>query len=78
MTVWRCADVRPLYIACNYNNQEAVDYLLQKGADPNCTSKGAATPLFIACQNGFIEIVGHLLKKGCVPAGPAMPLYSVV
>jgi ankyrin repeat protein len=66
------ADVTPLYIACNYNKEEAVDYLLQKGADPNCISKDGATPLFIACQNGFTEIVSHLLKKGYVP--PALGL----
>ncbi|KAL4506832.1 hypothetical protein ABPG72_001253 [Tetrahymena utriculariae] len=44
------------HVACaNKNNQEVIDQLIKKGADPNIVSKGLGTPLKIAIDEGDNE-----------------------
>ena len=51
----------------NYQTAEMVEYMLEKGADPNLRDKDESTPLMEAVPNGHTEIVEMLLKAGADP-----------
>lgn len=53
-----------LHIATARRDVTWVQFLLQKGANPNIADKGGVTPLMLACQLGFIEGVEALAKRG--------------
>lgn len=54
----------PLIIAV-YNDQPAVvDFLLQKGADPNAADLSGNTALMGVCFRGYEELAGRLIEAG--------------
>jgi ankyrin repeat protein len=53
----------PLTTACTYGNKNAVEVLLENGADPNKTNKNGRFPIKIAEQRGHEYIVGKLENK---------------
>ncbi len=53
-----------LGLACSLGHSEIVEYLLEKGADPNIPDRNRTPPLMPACRNGHTEIVRSLLKYG--------------
>ena len=57
----------PLHAACRHNNDEAVMYLFEDGANPNCADKNGCTPLHEACRKGHEYMVGTLLDHGANP-----------
>ncbi|KAI1377590.1 hypothetical protein F4677DRAFT_41693 [Hypoxylon crocopeplum] len=54
-----------LHIACDFNNVEAVQTLLDHGFSTDAKDSFGRTPLHIAAQSGSIECAGLLLDKGC-------------
>ncbi|KAH9093214.1 hypothetical protein Ae201684P_008873 [Aphanomyces euteiches] len=52
-----------LHYACQWNRVDVVQYLLSRGANPDCTDCGA-TPLHRASYRGSTESVALLLKHG--------------
>lgn len=54
----------PLTIAVEQRNQNFVNYLLGKGADPNLAGHAGTTPLVSAAQLGWFDGVDLLLKAG--------------
>jgi ankyrin repeat protein len=54
----------PLHIACERNNEDIVEFLLQKGFDRNDRDKDGRTPLHIAAMKGHLNIVELLIEKG--------------
>lgn len=55
----------PLMTAVTFNNVEAVDILLEKGADPNSKCKdNGVTPFIVACLDSKKHLIGKLLKHG--------------
>ena len=54
----------PLHIACYRENYEFVQYLVNLGADINCTDNENKTPLFYALQSDSIKIVKYLILCG--------------
>lgn len=58
-----------LHVACNENRLEAVQVLVNAGADINALtiSDGEWTPLMEACTAGSIQIVEFLLEHGADP-----------
>jgi ankyrin repeat protein len=59
----------PLHYAADYNNVEALRWLLQEGADPNghAASEGddyGVTPLQVAIQNGHVQAARALIDGG--------------
>lgn len=55
-------DEPPLTVACEEENLELIEYLLQKGADPNYQDNDGRTQLMV--MNHSPTIVGLLLKYG--------------
>jgi ankyrin repeat protein len=53
-----------LHYAAASGREEAVGFLLSKGADPNALNLDGATPLFLAAGNGHVGVVKLLLKHG--------------
>lgn len=53
-----------LHIAAARRDVTWLNFLLQKGANPNIADKGGVSPLMLACQLGFIEGVEALAKRG--------------
>ena len=53
-----------LYVASWYNQEVAVQILLEIGADVNATIYDGSTSLYVACQKGNEEIVQILLDAG--------------
>ncbi len=54
----------PLQTACWQNDTEAMDALIQKGADLNERSANGETPLLLAIRRNNIEAIQKLLKLG--------------
>ncbi len=54
----------PLHLAANNNRVEFVEYLLEKGGDPDPKTKLGRTPFMEASQIGSIKICQILLKNG--------------
>lgn len=53
-----------LMYACWVGNTEAVNYLIDKGADVNAQDVNGATALHLAAWKGFIPIALHLIDQG--------------
>jgi ankyrin repeat protein len=53
-----------LMYACWVGNAEAVNYLIDKGADINAQDDGGATALHLAIWKGFTPIALHLIERG--------------
>lgn len=53
--------------ACRNNDDQLIDKLFEKGADPNIRGKNGETALFIAAEHGFNEPVNKLLYYGANP-----------
>jgi uncharacterized protein len=56
--------VAPLYAATVHNNTEAVQLLLELGADSNLKNVDVSVPLSCACQYGHKAVVELLLQHG--------------
>ena len=71
-----------LHYAVRQGNVEAVDALLDRGADINQVSADNTTPLMLATINGQFDLAMHLLERGAdamiATAAGATPLYRVV
>lgn len=73
-----------LLLAARQGHFEAVEALLQAGADVNQVAEGSKTsPLLIATMNGHFDLASYLLEQGADPnlaSEPAAvtPLYSVI
>ena len=71
-----------LHDAVRQGNVEAVDALLDRGADINQVSADGTTPLMLATINGQFDLAMHLLERGAdatVATGAGgTPLYRVV
>ncbi|HSF14850.1 MAG TPA: ankyrin repeat domain-containing protein [Vicinamibacteria bacterium] len=73
-----------LLLAARQGHLEAVEALLQAGADVNQVAEGSKTsPLLIATMNGHFDLASYLLERGADPnlaSEPAAvtPLYSVI
>ncbi len=73
----------PLLFAVRQGSMEAVNVLLDAGADVNQVSAGdKSSPLVLAIANGHFDIALHLLEKGANPnlvaENGVAPLYGVV
>jgi len=71
-----------LLYAVRQGNVEAVDALLDKGADMNGVSADNTTPLMLATINGRFDLAMHLLERGADPkiatVAGGTPLYRIV
>ncbi len=71
-----------LHYAVRQGNLEAVDALLDRGADINQLSADDTTPLMLATINGQFDLAMHLLERGAdatiATAAGATPLYRVI
>jgi ankyrin repeat protein len=71
-----------LHYAVRQGNVEAVDALLDRGADINQISADDTTPLMLATINGQFDLAMHLLERGAdatiATAAGGTPLYRVV
>ena len=54
----------PLFIACQYGNQEVISTLLENGADPNLSLNNGMTPIFAVAENGSPETAQQIMKAG--------------
>eukprot|EP01116_Phalansterium_solitarium_P011086 TRINITY_DN26693_c0_g1_i1.p1 TRINITY_DN26693_c0_g1~~TRINITY_DN26693_c0_g1_i1.p1 ORF type:complete len:512 (+),score=120.65 TRINITY_DN26693_c0_g1_i1:48-1583(+) len=67
------------YIACQENQTHVVQYLINRGANIECTFKNGFTPMYIAAEKGNLEVVKILYGHGArinMPADRnAFPLY---
>ncbi len=57
----------PLFLACENNDPELVQILLDKGADPNVATDNDRLPLLLASYSGYNNIVERLLLFGASP-----------
>ena len=62
-----------LHFACRRGSTQAVELLLEAGADPNEKDERNTTPLIEACTSGKREIVEALLKAG---AAESLDVYG--
>lgn len=53
-----------LYVAAEYGHLDILQYLLQKGADKDKTTKKGATALHVAVMMGHFDVVQYLLDHG--------------
>lgn len=58
---------RPLHLATVAGQLEIVNYLVEKGADPNTTDIKGNTPLHLATNINKITIANRLLEAGADP-----------
>lgn len=60
----------PLHFAAIGGREDAVRFLLERGANPNIRCEGdSATPLHFACEKGRFGIIKALIERGCDPIG---------
>jgi ankyrin repeat protein len=71
-----------LHYAVRQGNVDAVDALLDRGADINQVSADNTTPLMLATVNGQFDLAMHLLERGAdatiATAAGGTPLYRVL
>ena len=53
----------PLFIACSNGHVDAVQLLIDKGADVRQADSDGHTPLIVACLNGHVDVVQLLIEK---------------
>ena len=58
--------VTPLTVAVRRRLGTYVNFLLQKGADPNLAEKNGDTPLMIAARSGYLEGINSMLTANAV------------
>jgi uncharacterized protein len=72
----------PLLQAAREGHTDAVNALLEAGADINQVSGDRSSPLLVAAINGHFDLAKHLLEKGADPTLAAengvTPLYAVL
>lgn len=56
--------VTPLLVAIERNDAEALNILLDKGAQVNRTNRDRFSPLMAAAEHGQTEVVRKLLSRG--------------
>ena len=56
-----------LWTACLGGDDDIVEYLLCRGADPNTAAFAGATPLHVAAQRGHHQVARRLLAAGADP-----------
>jgi len=61
----------PMCIAADYNQNEVIEYLIEKGGDVNLADKHGITPLLSAIYEGHTNCVQLLLQKGASKVGKA-------
>ncbi|XP_066533673.1 ankyrin repeat and SOCS box protein 2-like [Hoplias malabaricus] len=73
----------PLLLAVGRKHVPCVQYLLERGADPNLANNQWETPLHNACERGIEELVALLIRfgattttKSCIQGGT--PLHEAV
>ncbi|XP_063079587.1 ankyrin repeat and SOCS box protein 2-like isoform X2 [Engraulis encrasicolus] len=54
----------PLFLAVENDSVACVEYLLEKGADPNIGNTDRETPLHKACEHDNVDVVCSLLQYG--------------
>lgn len=54
----------PLHVACSYRKYDALNFLIQSGANVHATNSDGDTPLHTACYFGPIACVQALLRAG--------------
>ncbi|TKS74747.1 DNA-binding protein RFXANK [Collichthys lucidus] len=54
----------PLMWAAAFGEKAVVDYLLEKGADPNAIARERESALTLASSGGYVDIVESLLRHG--------------
>lgn len=54
----------PLMIACSKGHRNIIDFLLNKGANPDTSDKRDCTPLIISCKYGHLQVVCKLISIG--------------
>jgi len=54
----------PLFYAAREGNPKIVQWLLEKGADPNCKDPDGLTPLHWAARKGYLEVAKALVDGG--------------
>jgi ankyrin repeat protein len=57
-----CFGDTPLHIVCSWGDAEAVDTLIQAGADVNAIGEAKMTPLFSAVMGRSVDVVNLLLR----------------
>lgn len=62
------ADKSPLHIACESDDVEMVELLLERGADPDLEDRASMTALHYAVEEGNEELLALLLKADANPA----------
>lgn len=60
-------DISALFVAASRNNLSMVNFLLDRGADPDIRTNWGWTPLFAACEHGNFEMARSLISKGANP-----------
>ena len=58
--------VTPLTVAVRKRLGTYVNFLLQKGADPNLAEKNGDTPLMIAARSGYLEGINSMLTANAL------------
>ena len=56
--------LKPLHKTVLLGYQQATEFLLRNGADPNSTNNFNETPLLLACRLGYPSVVHFLLQNG--------------
>lgn len=54
----------PLHVVCTWGEKDAVDALIEMGADINCVGENGETPLFRAVYENNSDLVHFLILRG--------------